>query len=82
MNWICAFTIGLVFPNLQQSLGINSMFFAFAGFCLLGGVYYIVVMKETFGKEKAEIQQMFYNTGENEDYVVLSKDKGTTFSDQ
>mmetsp|Transcript_5252 Transcript_5252/g.480 ORF Transcript_5252/g.480 Transcript_5252/m.480 type:complete len:95 (-) Transcript_5252:153-437(-) len=50
INWVCGFIIGLVFPSLNDSLGIYTMFWIFAIFCILGFLYMFIFVKETFGK--------------------------------
>lgn len=51
--------IGLTFPSIKDAVGIYSTFFGFSVFCILGGVIFIIFLKETFGLNKEAIQNMF-----------------------
>lgn len=40
INWVSAFVIGLVFPSLESSWGIYTMFWIFTGFMIVGFILY------------------------------------------
>ncbi|XP_055966959.1 solute carrier family 2, facilitated glucose transporter member 5-like [Sorex fumeus] len=58
VHWLSNFTVGLVFPFIQRSLGAYS-FIIFASVCFLTAVYILLVLPETKGKTFVEISQMF-----------------------
>jgi len=40
VNWLCSFIIGLIFPTLTTELGVYSVFWIFAGFCIIGVFFF------------------------------------------
>ncbi|XP_064419939.1 solute carrier family 2, facilitated glucose transporter member 9 [Latimeria chalumnae] len=58
VSWISNFSVGLLFPFIQQALG-NFCFLVFAGVCLAGATYLYIVLPETKNKTFVEISQSF-----------------------
>lgn len=58
MNFVMSFAIGLSFPALASSIGIELTFFIFAGFSVIGLVFVTCVIPETKGKSLDEIQSL------------------------
>ncbi|XP_036901210.1 solute carrier family 2, facilitated glucose transporter member 5 isoform X2 [Sturnira hondurensis] len=58
VHWISNFTVGLLFPFIQEGLGAYS-FILFAGICILTTIYTFLVIPETKGKTFMEINQIF-----------------------
>ncbi|KRX00496.1 Major facilitator superfamily domain, general substrate transporter [Pseudocohnilembus persalinus] len=66
INQFTSFIIGLVFPTLQNSIGIYSLLFIFAFFCLASFIYCILFVKETRGLTQRQIIDLFTNKEEKE----------------
>ncbi|KAG8453505.1 hypothetical protein GDO86_000218 [Hymenochirus boettgeri] len=58
VNWISNFTVGLVFPLIQEGLD-NYCFLVFAALCLVGAMYEYFILPETKNKSFIEINQSF-----------------------
>ncbi|XP_027655395.2 LOW QUALITY PROTEIN: solute carrier family 2, facilitated glucose transporter member 9-like [Falco cherrug] len=58
LNWLCNFTIGLIFPFLQMSAGAFC-YLVFCGICLLVALYVYLVVPETKNKTFMEISHIF-----------------------
>ncbi|NWZ35441.1 GTR9 protein, partial [Brachypodius atriceps] len=58
LNWLCNFTIGLIFPFLQMSAGAFC-YLVFCGVCLLVALYVYLVIPETKNKTFMEISHIF-----------------------
>ncbi|XP_066121276.1 solute carrier family 2, facilitated glucose transporter member 5-like isoform X1 [Saccopteryx bilineata] len=58
VHWLSNFTVGLVFPFIQEGLGAYS-FIIFAVICLLTTIYIFMIIPETKGKTFIEINQIF-----------------------
>uniref|UniRef100_A0A8C2NQA1 Solute carrier family 2, facilitated glucose transporter member 5 n=1 Tax=Capra hircus TaxID=9925 RepID=A0A8C2NQA1_CAPHI len=58
VNWLSNFTIGLLFPFIQQSLD-TYCFLVFAAICFTGALYLYFVLPETKNRTHAEISQAF-----------------------
>ncbi|XP_003471269.3 solute carrier family 2, facilitated glucose transporter member 5 [Cavia porcellus] len=58
VHWLSNFTVGLVFPFIQEGLGAYS-FIIFAVICLLTTIYIALIIPETKNKTFIEINQTF-----------------------
>ncbi|KAM8790121.1 solute carrier family 2, facilitated glucose transporter member 5-like isoform 1-T1 [Rhynchonycteris naso] len=58
VHWLSNFSVGLVFPFIQEGLGAYS-FIIFAVICLLTTIYIFMIIPETKGKMFIEINQIF-----------------------
>ncbi|XP_056385489.1 solute carrier family 2, facilitated glucose transporter member 9-like isoform X2 [Hyla sarda] len=58
LNWLSNFTVGFVFPFLQESAGAFS-YLVFCGVCFFVAVYVYFVIPETKNKTFLEINEMF-----------------------
>lgn len=58
VHWLSNFTVGLVFPYLEQGLG-NFSFIIFGVICLVTLIYIWIVIPETKNKTFQEISQLF-----------------------
>ncbi|XP_049645751.1 solute carrier family 2, facilitated glucose transporter member 9 isoform X2 [Suncus etruscus] len=58
INWLSNFTVGLLFPFIQESLG-TYCFLVFASICLAGAIYFYFILPETKNRTQAEISQAF-----------------------
>ncbi|RLW08946.1 hypothetical protein DV515_00002932 [Chloebia gouldiae] len=58
VNWLCNFTVGLLFPFIQAGLQ-TYCFLVFAGICFAGAAYLFFVLPETKNKTFHEISQAF-----------------------
>ncbi|KAM6174146.1 solute carrier family 2, facilitated glucose transporter member 5 [Erethizon dorsatum] len=58
VHWLSNFTVGLIFPFIQEGLGAYS-FIIFAVICLLTTIYIFLVIPETKNKTFVEISQTF-----------------------
>ncbi|XP_015421398.1 PREDICTED: solute carrier family 2, facilitated glucose transporter member 5 isoform X1 [Myotis davidii] len=58
VHWLSNFTVGLLFPFIQEGLGPYS-FIIFGGVCFLTTVFVFLVIPETKGKTFMEINQTF-----------------------
>lgn len=59
VNWVNVFLVVLLFPMLQQVLGIANVFYLYAGICILGFIYLLIDMKETKGQTREQIYTKF-----------------------
>lgn len=73
VHWLSNFTIGLVFPFLERSLGAFS-FIVFACICLVTLIYILVVIPETKGATFLEISKLFAKKNKVE-IVVEDEDR-------
>lgn len=64
-NWMSAFVIGLGFTPVVNGLGLQWGFWIFAIITIIGVAFGVVVMKETKGKSKVQIDDMFANGRES-----------------
>lgn len=60
-NWASAFVIGLTFQPIVDAIHLQWGFFIFGICSIVGAVFGLIVMKETKGKSKVEIDEMFSN---------------------
>lgn len=51
-----SFTATKLMPELTAMLGFHGTMFLFAGICLLGTIFFMLVLPETKGKSYQEIQ--------------------------
>uniref|UniRef100_A0A3B4Z5B0 Solute carrier family 2 member 9 n=1 Tax=Stegastes partitus TaxID=144197 RepID=A0A3B4Z5B0_9TELE len=58
VNWLSNFTVGLLFPFIQELLQAFA-FLVFVGVCTLGSIYLYVVLPETKNKTFMDISQSF-----------------------
>uniref|UniRef100_A0A669EZR4 Solute carrier family 2, facilitated glucose transporter member 5 n=1 Tax=Oreochromis niloticus TaxID=8128 RepID=A0A669EZR4_ORENI len=58
VNWLSNFTVGLLFPFIQETLQSFS-FLVFVAVCILGSIYLYVVLPETKNKTFMDISQSF-----------------------
>ncbi|XP_043846551.1 solute carrier family 2, facilitated glucose transporter member 5-like isoform X2 [Dromiciops gliroides] len=58
VHWLSNFTVGLIFPFIQEGLGAYS-FIIFAVICLLTAIYTFFIVPETKAKTFMEINQIF-----------------------
>ncbi|XP_071073899.1 solute carrier family 2, facilitated glucose transporter member 5 isoform X3 [Dasypus novemcinctus] len=58
VHWLCNFTVGLIFPFIQNGLGAYS-FVIFAAICLLTTIYIFLIVPETKGRTFMEINHIF-----------------------
>ncbi|KAM7098960.1 solute carrier family 2, facilitated glucose transporter member 5-like isoform 1-T2 [Molossus nigricans] len=58
VHWLSNFTVGLLFPFIQEGLGAYS-FIIFAAICLLTTIYVFLAVPETKAKTFMEINQIF-----------------------
>nr|XP_048271010.1 solute carrier family 2, facilitated glucose transporter member 9 isoform X2 [Myodes glareolus] len=58
VNWLSNFAVGLLFPFIQRSLD-SYCFLVFAAVCIMGAVYFYLVLPETKNRTHAEISQAF-----------------------
>ncbi|XP_014400947.1 PREDICTED: solute carrier family 2, facilitated glucose transporter member 5 [Myotis brandtii] len=58
VHWLCNFSVGLLFPFIQEGLGPYS-FIIFGGVCFLTTAFVFLVIPETKGKTFMEINQTF-----------------------
>ncbi|XP_035163513.1 solute carrier family 2, facilitated glucose transporter member 5 isoform X1 [Callithrix jacchus] len=58
VHWLSNFTVGLIFPFIQEGLGPYS-FIVFAVICLLTTIYIFLIVPETKAKTFMEINQIF-----------------------
>lgn len=58
VHWLSNFSVGLVFPFIQFSLGPYS-FIIFACICLVTAIYVCLILPETKGKTFVEINEIF-----------------------
>ncbi|XP_078141759.1 solute carrier family 2, facilitated glucose transporter member 9-like [Centroberyx gerrardi] len=56
--WLCNFTVGLVFPFIQEALQ-TYVFLVFVVVCLTGAVYLFIILPETKNKTFVDISQSF-----------------------
>ena len=59
--WVTNFVIGLFFPTLLSSFGLQTTFFIFAGIGLLGLLFVIKFVPETKGRSLEQIERDFRN---------------------
>ncbi|KAM1078368.1 hypothetical protein ACFX19_026047 [Malus domestica] len=57
MHWISNFVIGLYFLSLVTKFGIGTVYFGFAGVCLLAVLYIAGNVVETKGRSLEEIER-------------------------
>lgn len=57
--WIANFFIGLFFPVLIETIGINATFYSFAVCAVIGMIVVNIFVPETKGKSLEEIEQFF-----------------------
>lgn len=55
-NWATNFTAAFIFPWYVSAVGMGAGFFTFAGFCLLGLIFFYRYIPETKGKSLEEIE--------------------------
>ncbi|KAK3928472.1 Facilitated trehalose transporter Tret1-2-like protein [Frankliniella fusca] len=55
-NWLCAFLVTMLFPTINDSLGVHVSFWAFGACCLVGALCVGLLYPETKGKTLDEIQ--------------------------
>ncbi|KAM3876245.1 solute carrier family 2, facilitated glucose transporter member 9-like [Diretmus argenteus] len=58
VSWLCNFTVGLVFPFIQEALQ-TYVFLVFVVTCSVGAVYLFIVLPETKNKTFLDISQSF-----------------------
>lgn len=56
-NWFLAFIITKTYLNLSSLVGIDSIFYGFTVFSLIGTVFILVMVPETKGKSVSQIQE-------------------------
>ena len=59
VNWSCSFAVTKAFQPMQDTLGAYTVFWAFAGVCLLGVGYACVWLVETKGQSLEDIRREF-----------------------
>ncbi|KAH8694471.1 general substrate transporter [Ilyonectria robusta] len=69
-TWMCNFIIGLVTPDMLQSLGWGTYIF-FAAFCLLALVFTYFFVPETRGKSLEDMDAVFGDTAAQEEKARL-----------
>jgi major inositol transporter-like SP family MFS transporter len=57
--WMCNFLVGLLVPTLIEIIGINALFFIFAGVAVFGVIFINLALPETKGKSFEEIELHF-----------------------
>lgn len=57
--WIANFCVGLFFPVLVESIGINTTFYGFAACAIIGVIIVYTMIPETKGKTLEEIEGFF-----------------------
>ncbi|MET1995658.1 sugar porter family MFS transporter [Enterococcus faecium] len=57
--WLCNFLVGLLVPVLIELIGINILFFIFAGVAIFGVFFINLTLPETKGKSFEEIELYF-----------------------
>lgn len=55
--WILAFILISLYPTLVEALGTQTIEFGFAICCILGTLFYLIVLPETGGKSYDEIMR-------------------------
>ncbi len=58
--WMANFMTSQFFPTLQEKMG-GSVFYLFAGICLIAFIFSIVMMRETKGLQLEEVDRAFAN---------------------
>ncbi|XP_031623042.1 facilitated trehalose transporter Tret1-like [Contarinia nasturtii] len=56
--WFLAFILVSFYPTLTDTIGTYNCMFMFATCCILGGIFYLIVLPETKGKSYEEIMQL------------------------
>ncbi|KAH6997426.1 general substrate transporter [Ilyonectria destructans] len=69
-TWMCNFIIGLVTPDMLESLGWGTYIF-FAAFCLLAFVFTYFFVPETKGKSLEDMDAVFGDTAAQEEKARL-----------
>jgi len=73
MNWMINLIISAITPGLVKAIGDDNIGFIFifvAGCTILGAIFISIFMKETKGKTKAQIEEMFSSNKNGEGYVA------------
>ena len=58
-NWSTNFAAAFLFPWYVSIVGMGTGFFTFAGFCLIGTIFFWKMVPETKGKSLEEIEKMW-----------------------
>ena len=69
-TWMCNFIIGLVTPDMIESIGYGTYLF-FAAFALIAFVFTWFIIPETKGKSLEEMDAVFGDTTEHEEKMRL-----------
>ncbi|GBP44336.1 Facilitated trehalose transporter Tret1 [Eumeta japonica] len=72
-GWFLCFVQVKVFAPISEALGMDTMFFIFAGVCFLGVVICIVLQPETKGKTIEEIEEMLRKNKKSTKLTVESQ---------
>jgi MFS transporter, SP family, arabinose:H+ symporter len=56
-NWSINFLTAFLFPVIVEKAGMGTSFFIFAGFCLVGTIFFYRLVPETKGKSLEEIEK-------------------------
>lgn len=69
-TWMCNFIIGLVTPDMLETIGYGTYLF-FAGFCLIAVFFTYFCVPETRGKSLEEMDAVFGDTAAQEEKTRL-----------
>lgn len=64
--WTANFLVGLLFPPMLEAIGINAIFYIFAGCAVIGLILVNTLLPETKGKSLDEIEEFFCNRGKKD----------------
>ncbi|OIW32326.1 general substrate transporter [Coniochaeta ligniaria NRRL 30616] len=70
VNWLCNFTVGIASPPMLENIHYGTYIF-FASFCMLSGVWALLLVPETKGKTLEEIDIMFGDTSSREEKDIM-----------
>jgi major inositol transporter-like SP family MFS transporter len=68
--WTANFLVGLLFPPMLEAIGINAIFYIFAGCAVLGLIVVNTLLPETKGKTLDEIEA-YFSGANKQDKAVL-----------
>lgn len=68
--WICNFVVGVITPPMIANAGFGTYVF-FACFCLMSGVWALLLVPETKGKTLEELDEVFGDGSAKEEHEIM-----------
>lgn len=68
--WTANFLVGLLFPPMLEAIGINAIFYIFAGCAVVGLIIVNTLLPETKGKTLDEIESFFSSDKKQEEAIA------------